>query len=161
MAIRTLKIKHMTGLWRVRKGKILLWPNRVMSPELTRLNARGNAGHVVDLDRNYEKILCWNMEKMLEKVPAAEEEAARALLVDPTDFPRPIANHLSKMGLVKNVPMKRKPSRRAAMTERAAQQEAPKGDAPGLDEAPKGRRTRRRKGGDDDAAESTTSADSD
>ena len=161
MAIQTLKVASMTGLWRVRRSKILLWPGRVMSPQMTRLNARGKAGYVVDLDNKYEKVLCWNMEKMLERVPASEEESARARLVDPTEFPRPISVHLAKLGLVKTVPMKRKPTRRAAMTERATKQEAPKGDAPGLDEAPKGRRTRRRKGGDGDAAQDTPSTDSD
>lgn len=157
MAIRTLKVAKMTGLWRVRSGKLLLWPIRVMSPELTRLNARGKPGYVVDLDQPYEKVICWNMERFLEPVPESETEAARARLVDPSDFPRPIMLYLSKAGLVQATPLKRKTSRKSVMMDRASQQEKPKGDAPALDTAPKGRTTRRRRGGDKDGAQSTTS----
>ena len=151
MAILNLNISKMSGLWRVRHGKTLLWPRAILSPEVTRLNARGGAGYVVDLDKPHEKHLMRGMEKMIEQVPQSEEAEAREKVADPTTFPRPVQNHLAEHGLIKKQPMKRAPSRGAEMKARADAQPKPSSAAPALDTSPKGGTTRRRTGGSDAA----------
>ena len=160
--LNTIPVPEMTGLWRVRSPRVLLWPEKIMNAEMTRLNARGKAGYVVDFDQPYEKVLCFGCGKFFERVPEDEIEAARELVQDPQDFPRPILNFLADKKLVKRTPTRRGGKGAQAVQKRNEEKRAASEPAPGtpaLDSPPKGGRTRRSRKREEegDAAQGDTS----
>lgn len=161
---RTLNTNTMTGLWRVRMGRTLLWPAAAMPALVNRMNKRGVGGYVVDMDTPHEKALCRGYEKFFEEVPADEDAQteARAKVVPTADFPRPVISSLVERNLAKRTQPKRRPKSPATVAASNEQRTSKPGELPALDEAPKGGRTRRSRRpteeGGSDAAQGDASA---
>lgn len=137
MARTTIKVAQMRGLWRVKSSQMLRWPSQIMLQENHPMNARGKAGYVIDMDKEYNRILCWGMEKFIEQVPASETDAAKQRVDDPYTWPRPVINFLADRGLLARRKTERKP-RADKLQSRAQEQPKPASSLiPDLDESPK------------------------
>jgi len=163
MARPATNLSTMTGLWRVKPGKNIKWPESIMNPIQHPMRDRGKAGYVVDLDRKEESMLLFGQERFLEPVPKGELDEARGKVKDQQSYPRPILNELVNQKLVKRLDVRRG-SRRDKLKDNAADQPKPKaGGLPGLDTTPTGSRTKRTRPTtpkeDSDAGQSTPGAD--
>lgn len=101
---QTVSASVMVGLWRVKRLKALRWPVKIIDPNNSRgakfaSNRRGGPGYVVDLDLSQEKIFCRAQEKFLEKCEDGDKEA-RALVITPEMFPKPVVNWMIKNGFL-------------------------------------------------------------
>lgn len=142
MAHITYDTSKMTGLWKVRPTKHLLWPRKFRSER--DMPARGGPGFVVDLDLPWEKRLVSGQERHLIKLAEGEEGEAR-----------PIRNRGVIAWMVEQKWIKKEKAQmllKGRIKANDAAQKPPKPqDLPKLDEPPTARRRRSSKKEDTDA----------